>query len=258
MTAEPFDRALRRLRRDRAAARFGAVADLYDAAAGELVARLLARDRRFAHALDLGCRDGRLRLPAAYVTRLDAGGVWARGGVQADEDRLPFAAEAFDLIASVGALDTVNDLPGCLVQCRRALRPGGVFAAVFPGGDTLATLRAALFAAEEGLTGRVSPRVHPMIDPREMAGLLGRAGFADPVADVEPVALRYRSLAALVADLRAGAMTNVRAERGPPMTRALAAAAAAAFGEQADTAGRVSLRIELTHVAAHAPPMSAR
>lgn len=249
---EPFDRRLRRLRRDQAAGRFGAVADLYEHGANELVARLLARDRRFEWALDLGARDGRLALPAAHVTRTEAGHAFARatGAAQADEDRLPFGPASFDLIASVAALQTVNDLPGCLVQLRRALMPGGVFVAVFPGGDSLGVLRRALFAAEEAVTGGVTPRVHPMIDPREVPGLLQRAGFAEPVVDVEPLHLRYRSLHTLVRDLRAGGETNVLVERGPPMSRTLAAAAHAAFVAEADGDGRVSVRAELVFVSA--------
>lgn len=255
LTPEPFDRVLRRARRDRAAGRFAAVTDLFDHAAAELLARLMTRDRRFEHALDLGARDGRLALPAARTTRLDAGRAFARasGGVQADEDRLPIRTASFDLIASVAALHGVNDLPGCLVQLRRALIPGGVFVAVFPGGDSLGVLRRALFTAEEAVTGGVTPRVHPMVDPREAPGLLQRAGFAEPVVDIEPLRLRYRSFGALVRDLRAGGETNVLAERGPAMSRALAAAANAAFAAEANADGRVSVEVQLLHMAAVAP-----
>lgn len=254
-TPEPFNRRARRARRDRSAGRFGSVADLFDHVAGELLARLMTRDRRFEHALDLGARDGRLALPAARVTRLDAGHGFARAswGVQADEDRLPFGSAAFDLIASVAALHGVNDLPGCLVQLRRALKPGGVFVAVFPGGDSLGVLRRVLFAAEEVVTGGVTPRVHPMVDPREAPGLLQRAGFAGPVVDVEPLRLRYSSLAALVSDLRAGGETNVLAVGGSPMSRALAAAAEAAFAAEAEADGRVTVDVQLLHMAASAP-----
>ncbi|MFK9892533.1 methyltransferase domain-containing protein, partial [Escherichia coli] len=79
--------------------------------------------------LDLGCFDGALPVPAgAKVTRCDAGALFAvqSGGVQADEDRLPFPAESFDLVVSVGVLDSVNDLPGALTLARRALRPDGL------------------------------------------------------------------------------------------------------------------------------------
>ena len=255
MTAEPFDRALRRARRDRAARDWSRVADLHAHLGDELGARLLTLDRRFEHALDLGCRDGCLPLPAKHVTHLDAGLRFSRagGGVQADEDRLPFADASFDLIASVGALHGVNDLPGCLVQCRRALKPGGRFAAVFPGGDTLSALRRALFNAEEQVTGGITPRVHPMVDPAEAPGLLQRAGFVEPVVDVEPLRLRYRSLADLMRDLRAGGETNLLHARGPSWSRALLAAATAAFTAQADADGRVSVDAQLIHLGASAP-----
>ncbi len=253
--AEPFDRAARRLRRDRAAPHFGSVAALHDHLADELRARLAVDGRRYEHALDLGTRDARLALPATHTTRLDAGRSFARAtdAVQADEDRLPFADASFDLIVSVGALHGVNDLPGCLVQCRRALRPGGRFLAVFPGGDTLGTLRRALFTAEETVTGGVTPRVHPMVDPAEAPGLLQRAGFVEPVVDIEPMRLRYRDLAALVRDLRAGGETNILHARGPSFTRALYAAASAAFDALADADGRVSIDAQLLYMAGSVP-----
>jgi NADH dehydrogenase [ubiquinone] 1 alpha subcomplex assembly factor 5 len=255
MNAEPFERRLRRLRRDRASPGFAAVADLHAHLADELRARLAVDGWRYDHALDLGCRDGRLALPAARVTRLDAGAAFARlaGGAQADEDRLPFANASFDLIVSVGALHGINDLPGTLVQCRRALRPGGRFMAVFPGGDTLGVLRRALFTAEEAITGGVTPRVHPMVDPAEAPGLLQRAGFVEPVVDVEQLRLRYCGLAALVRDLRAGGETNVLHARGPSLTRALLATANAAFAALADTDGRVNVDVQLIHMVACAP-----
>lgn len=184
--------------------------------------------------------------------RLDAASAWVGRGVQADEDRLPFAEPSFDLIATVGALQSVNDLPGCLVQCCRALRTGGVVAGVFPGGATLLEVRRVLVEAEEALTGGIHPRVHPMVDPREMAGLLQRAGFADPVVDVETLQLRYGALADLVRDLRDAGETSLLAAPAA-MSRALAAAAARGFSALADDDGRVTLTVELIHFAASAP-----
>ncbi len=123
----PFDRRLRRLRRDRAAARFGQADYLHRLAADELIERLDFVKRDFGKALDLGCAGGyltrRLRERGLDVVPCDSGGAFAAaaGGVQADEDRLPFADGAFDLVVSVGALDSVNDLPGALILARRAL-----------------------------------------------------------------------------------------------------------------------------------------
>jgi SAM-dependent methyltransferase len=254
---EVFSRSCRRLRRDRSATRFARVADLFDHAADELAGRLAESGRVFDRALDLGCRDGRLgrRLPAETVLSLDCGYRFARiaRGAQADEDRLPFGDGAFDLIASVGALHTVNDLPGALVQLRRALRPGGRFVAVLPGGEELTPLRRALFEAEELLFGGVHARVHPTLDPREAPSLLQRAGFANPVVDVEPLRLRYRDLFALIADLRAGGETNVLTDRAPRFTRALAAASAARFADLGDDDGRVTVEASLIYLTADAP-----
>lgn len=255
MSAEIFDRRLRRIRRDRAAPRAWRLAELWTAVGDELVARLRSDERRYRQALVLGCGPAGLarKLPAASVLRLDSGAAYARGGVQADEDRLPFAEHSFDLVASVCALQSVNDLPGCLAQVRRGLRPGGRFVAVFPGGETLAELRRALIEAEELLTGGVSPRVHPMVDPREAPALLQRAGFAAPVVDVERLRLRYRDLFALVGDLRAAGETRLLCEPARPLTRTLVAAAAARFADQCDPDGRTTVTVELIHMAADAP-----
>ena len=55
----------------------------------------------------------------------------------------------------------VNDLPGTLVQIRRALKPDGLFLAALIGGDTLTELRQVFAAAEAETDGGVSPRVAP-------------------------------------------------------------------------------------------------
>ncbi|MGZ8298505.1 MAG: class I SAM-dependent methyltransferase, partial [Allosphingosinicella sp.] len=203
----PFDRRLRRLRRDRAATRFAEADYLHRLVADELVERLDFVKRDFRRALDLGCAGGyltrRLRERGLDVTPCDSGGAFARaaGGVQADEDRPPFADGAFDLVVSVGALDGVNDLPGALLLIRRALRPDGLFLGAFAGAGSLPRLRRAMLAADS-VAGGAAPRVHPQIDVRAAGDLLTRAGFALPVADREVVEVRYASLPRLLADLR--------------------------------------------------------
>ncbi len=113
--------------------------------------------------------------------------------MQCDEDRLPFADGAFDLVVSVGALDSVNDLPGALLLTRRALKPDGLFLAALAGAGSLARLRRAMLAADAA-EGGAAPRVHPQIDVRAAGDLLVRAGFALPVVDAQPVEVRFRSL----------------------------------------------------------------
>ena len=144
-----------------------------------------------------------------------------------DEHPLPFAG--FDFIASLGTLDTVNDLPGALLHLRGALAPGGLLIASLVGAGSLPGLRAAMFAADGE---RPAPRLHPMIDVRAGAQLLQRAGFADPVADGRSLTVRFSSLDRLVGDLRAQGLSNVLARPGPPLSRAMRGRARNAFTSQ--------------------------
>jgi SAM-dependent methyltransferase len=255
----PFDRRLRRLRRDRAAARSGAADYLHRAAAEELLERLGLVKRGFGRALDLGCAGGHLartlRARGIETVAADAGFAFAAaaGGVQGDEDRLPLADGAFDLIMSVGALDSVNDLPGALLLIRRALTPGGLFLGAFAGAGSLPRLRSAMLAADSA-QGGASPRIHPQIDVRAAGDLLVRAGFDLPVADRHGFDVRFAGLAGLVADLRAMAATNLLAARSKrPLSRAALAAAAADFAAHAGADGKTAERIEIISLTGWAP-----
>jgi len=144
-----------------------------------------------------------------------------------DEEQ-PLPGSGYDVIASLGGLDTVNDLPGALVHLRQALAPGGLLLASFPGAGSLPVLRAAMLAAD---AERPAPRLHPMIDVRAGGQLLQRAGFADPVVDSRSLPVSFRSLEGLVADLRGQGLSNVLARHGPPLGRTALARARRAFAE---------------------------
>ncbi|MEO6093998.1 MAG: methyltransferase domain-containing protein [Novosphingobium sp.] len=164
----------------------------------------------------------------ALAATLAAGGAEVRSAEPAqgfDEER-PYPGPGFDLIATLGTLDTVNDLPGALLHIRRALAPGGMMIASFPGAGSLPRLRRAMFAADGE---RPAPRIHPQIDVRAGAQLVQRAGFADPVADGRHLDVSFGSLARLVADLRAQGLSNVLARSGPPIGRLGIARARADF-----------------------------
>jgi SAM-dependent methyltransferase len=252
----PFDRRLRRLRRDRAAARFAEADYLHRLAADELIERLDFVKRDFRRALDLGCAGGyltrRLRERGLDVTPFDSGAAFARsaGGVQGDEDRSPFADGAFDLVVSVGALDGVNDLPGALILIRRALEPDGLFLGAFAGAGSLNRLRRAMLAADS-VEGGAAPRVHPQIDVRAAGDLLTRAGFALPVADSQPVDVRFGSLMDLVRDLRAMGATNILAGRSLRPLARLGLAAAIADFDSAE--GKTTERFEIVHLLGWSP-----
>ena len=250
--SEIFDRNLRRKRRDRAARRYEGF--LRDHMLEGIHDRLAGVARAFRDVLDLGSFAGGFDLPGAAITRLDAGAAFARmaGGIHADEDLHPFPEASFDLVVSVGVLDQVNDVPGALALARRALRPDGLFLAAFLGGGTLATLRAAFLAAEGE---RPVARFHPQIDVRAAGDLLGRAGFALPVADVETLTVRYSSMFSLLADLRGMAATNLLPGT-PPLTRGTLARAAEAFAERADPDGKTAERFEIVYLTGWAPDES--
>jgi NADH dehydrogenase [ubiquinone] 1 alpha subcomplex assembly factor 5 len=259
----PFDRGLRRRRRDRAA-RSPALRDwLAPRISEEILERLDFVRRDFARALVLGgghCGIAQ-KLAARGIRAIaaDPGPVFAgtAGGVQCEEDLLPFADRSFDLIVSAGGLDTVNDLPGALALARRTLRPDGLFLAACWGAGSLPRLKGALLAAEEAEGRAHAPRIHPQIDVRAAGDLLARAGFALPVADAESVTVRYSGLPALVADLRAMAATNMLALRDPrPLGRIGYAAACAAFAAAADPDGKTGERFEILHLSGWAPDPS--
>ncbi|MFD1789056.1 methyltransferase domain-containing protein [Sphingomonas floccifaciens] len=249
-TSEIFDRAARRLRRDRAAADWRDYAFLRDMMLDGIADRLATVKRDFRDVLDLGSADGAFALPGAAITRVDAGARFATGAVQADEDRIDVPAASFDLVVSAGVLDTVNDVPGALALARRALRPDGVFFGTFLGGGSLSTLRAALRDADPG-----TARAHPMIDVRSAGDLLVRAGFALPVADVESVTVRYGNLFGLVRDLRGMAASNLLTDRRP-LRRDTLARLAEAFTARADADGRVAERFDIVYLTGWAPDPS--
>jgi SAM-dependent methyltransferase len=232
-----FDRALVRRRRDRAAATVGRVAPVLEDCADRLLDRLDDTTRRFTRALEIGGRGvvaPKLRARGVpFVVSMDLSAAMLRAGgeglaVAGDEEVSPFAPGSFDLIVASLSLHWVNDLPGALIQIRRALAPDGLFLASLPALGTLQPLRDALGQAEATLRGGISPRVSPFPELRDGAGLLQRAGFALPVADLENVALAYRSAIGLFSDLRAAGEANavLAADRRVPPRALLPMAAA--------------------------------
>jgi SAM-dependent methyltransferase len=270
-TAPPllFDRALHRRRLERAAPLFAGAGFLKQRAAEDAVERLGAILRRFPLAVDLGARDGAFaralaaepdtagKVDLLIETDLAPAMLTDRAGVRvaADEERLPFADASLDLVVSTLSLHWTNDLVGALIQIRRALKPDGLFVGSILGGATLTELRQCLLAAETELAGGASPRVSPFADGYDGAGLLQRAGFALPVADVDRLKVRYSHPLGLMRDLRAMGETSVLLERSrKPMSRALLLRASELYVERfAEPDGRVPATFEIITVTGWAP-----
>ena len=135
---------------------------------------------------------------------------------------LPLKANEFDAIFDILDLHLVNDVPGALIQLRRALIPDGLFMACLFAGQTLTELRQSWLEAEDLVTGGVSPRVAPMIDVREMGGLLQRADLALPVVDLDRTIVRYPDAIALIHEIRSLGLSNAMTRRSrKPVTRNL-------------------------------------
>jgi SAM-dependent methyltransferase len=253
-----FDRALLRRRRQRARA-LGAETFLIDRVASDLADRLGAVLRQFDIAVDLGTPTGAVRDAladnASIGTLITASPSPDGEGVAADEEALPFRDASVDLVVSALALHTVNDLPGTLIQIRRALKPDGLFLAAILGGDTLTELRQAFAAAESEIESGVSPRVAPFTDVREMGALLQRAGFALPVTDVDRLTVRYSSAFTLMAELRRMGATNALAERRrAPLRRATLNRMAQIYSQRfADRDAKIRATFEIIWLSGWAP-----
>ncbi len=225
----------------------------------DLEERLSAVLREFPLVLDVGTptpaaaevlrRSGR----AETVIRLSP--VPEPGSILGDEEHLPFSGERFDLAVSLLSLHSVNDLPGSLIQIRRALKPDGLFVGALLGGSTLTELRQSLTQAESELEGGVSPRVAPFADLRDIGGLLQRAGFALPVTDSDVVRVRYANAFALMRDLRQMGLTNaLNDRRKTPLKRATLIRAAEIYAERFGEAdGRIPATFEIVWLSGWAP-----
>lgn len=258
-----FDRSAQRARLARAW-REGPADFLLAQVVADLLDRLAVVKRDFRSILDLGTPGPGLAQALAsgpgrpFLVRM-AGAQAALGAAGArlvgDEEAQPFPPGAFDLIVSALALQGVNDLPGALMQARRALRPDGLMIAALVGGRSLTELRAAFAVAESEIAGGASPRVAPMIDLRDLGALLQRAGFALPVADVDALTVRYPHALALMRDLRAMGATNSLALRvRAPLRRAVLRRAVEIYGERfADADGRVRATFEIVWLSGWAP-----
>lgn len=253
-----FDPALLRLRLGRAA-RLGLSDDvLMPRIAEEMAERLSYVLRDFPLTADLHSRGPELARTIGALPKI--GGV-LRAGTGPDNDvifdgeALPFADHALDLAVSALALHWIEDVPGTLVQIRRALKPDGLFLAALAGGDTLIELREAFALAESDTIGGITPRVIPFGDITDFGGLLQRAGFALPVVDSERITVRYGDLFALFRDLRAlGATNPMLARSRTPLRRETLARLGEIYRDKfSDPDGRLRVTVELIWLSGWVP-----
>ncbi len=268
-----FDVRALRWNRQRAAACYDKFAFLKDEAALRLVDRVDLIRRDFDLCLDLGAHDGRLSQhlvplgkiktivqsdPAAgFSKNFFPNNVSRKSGPFAvhDINTLPFADTSFDAVFSCLNFHWVDDLPGLLIQIRRLLRPNGLCLVNLLGGDSLYELRSSLIEAEEDISGGSSPRCAPMADIRDVGGLLGRAGLALPVADIDRLTVTYSNMFRLMKDLRGMGEQNVlRARLKHPTKRSVFLRAAEIYQEKFGRAnGSIPATFEIITLTGWAP-----
>lgn len=269
---EPFDRALLRQRRARAArGDLGGADYLLKRAAEDVIERLGTVNRQFPLALEVGAHNGLFRRmlresPAATkvgtLIAMENVAVLARRAgppaLVADEEALPIADQSLDLVVSLLSLQWANDLPGALVQIRRALKPDGLFLGALVGGESLTELRQAFYEAEAEVAGGVSPRVLPFVEVRTLGALLQSSGFALPVIDLDRVFVTHSSPFALLKDLRAMGATNIiRLRSKMPLTRELLLRTMEIYAERFPAGdGRVAATFDIIHASGWAPHAS--
>lgn len=208
-----FDRELLKRRRTRALNRYSQADFLFKWARTQLGERLLDINRTFDDAVQIGSR-GILgeheKIQTLHVMDITPMPFETTPSyLQATEEFFPFQAHSLDLVLSTLNLHTVNDLPGTLLQIKRALNPDGLFLACMLGGETLHELRQVMMETELELYGGVSPRVAPFADKPQMGDLLQRAGFALPIVDSDIVTVTYEHAFKLFQDLRFMGESNV-------------------------------------------------
>jgi len=256
-----FDRSLLAARRNRAAAGFAQAHFLRERSIEDTLLTLSAINRRFDLALDMTAADGGFGRAlaasdaAAKVGLLIEGELSERlSGRQSgrarlimDEEWLPFSDDSLNLIVSVLGLHAVNDLPGVLVQVRRALKPDGLFIGTLFGGETLKELRGCLMEAELEVRGGYGPRIAPFAEGPDLIELLRRTGFAMPVVDSDRVEVSYEHPLRLLADLRAMGEGNIMVDRPRlGLNRAILQRMAELYFERhADAEGRVVATFEI-------------
>lgn len=253
---EIFDRRRRRALRVRASQRNGD-GFLWRYIAEELAERLALVTRQFENALIIGPM-------ANYGAEIMGGQPPGLSfvclspsehddAIIAEEDRLPFEPHSFDLVIAGGTLDSVNDLPGAVVQIRRSLKADGLFLGHMFGAGSLVALKSLMMAAEGNVA---TPHIHPQIDLRSAADLLSRAGFALPVADTDTLCVRYSNWRSIVEDIRDAGIGNALAGPRHYPGKSIISRLDTEWLQRVDSAGKVEEQFNHIFLSGWAPSPS--
>lgn len=265
--SDPFDIDLGRVRRS-----FGRSARAYDAAAvlqkrvrEELLERLDVVRLEPGVVLDLGAGTGhaaaalKRRYRGSEVVALDlAEGMLREAGhrqtllrrfrrICAQAAALPLRDASVDLVFSNLMLQWCQAPDVVFAECRRVLKPGGLFTFTTFGPDTLVELRRAWAAADE------RTHVNRFIDMHDLGDALVRSGLVEPVMDVERFTLTYAEVRDLMRDLKDIGAHNANAGRARGLTGKGALARMTAAYEARRRDGRLPATYEVVYGQAWCP-----
>ncbi|KAI8069148.1 S-adenosyl-L-methionine-dependent methyltransferase [Gongronella butleri] len=263
-----FDRHAKKLQKDRAASdkeRSRTVDYLKDEVAARVADRLLDIKREFGTVVDLGSGSGHIikhvdsdMMQKLIMCDTSETTLYRDADIDydvpverlvADEEYLPFEENSLEAVVSSLSLNWVNDLPGTLIQIRKALQDDGVFIGAMFGGDTLFELRTSLQLAETERESGMSPRVSPMTDSSDISRLLSRAGFTLTTVDIDEIVVNYPSAFELMDDLHAMGETNAVLTRRPFLKRDTLMAAASIYQElHGDEDGTVPATFQIIYM----------
>lgn len=162
--------------------------------------------------------------------------------INADVNQLPFADKSVDLIVSNLMLQWCDDLDAVFTEFRRVLRPEGLLMFTTFGPDTLKELRQAWQAADSEFQ-----HVNHFIDMHDIGDALIRAGFAQPVMDVELFTLTYDQPMGVLKDLKAIGATNASQHRNPGLMGKTKFQAMLAAYEGLRKQGKIPASYEVVH-----------
>ena len=225
-----IDRKITRQHFERAVESYDAAAILQQEIARRLVERLDYIKVKPEIAMDLGCGTGQItaallkQYPKAKILSLDLAhgmvakakkkGSWRRKplGICADVHQLPIKANSVDLIISNLMLQWSDDLPTAFQNMAACMRAGGLLLFTTFGPDTLKELRQSWAKVDD------LPHSSTYTDMHDIGDELMRAGFSQPVMDMEMITMTYSSVKQLMRDLKQIGASNAVTGRRKTLT----------------------------------------
>lgn len=209
------------------------------------------------YVLDLGCGTGlftkqlKKYYPQAIVVGVDlvhamlreaqskqgwrAHPEWLRANMQA----LPFASGLFDLVFSNQVFHWSPDYPALIREINRIMNPGGCLMFSTLGPDTFKELRS---------PGELHAHANDFLDMHDVGDILLAEQFLDPVVDMEPLVLRYKTWPDLLRSLKKQGVRNINSKRNQGLTGKKQWAEFKAMGEKTRTPeGKYPLTYEVLY-----------